>query len=123
MSSMTKKPPGLDVWIDGDCALCRRSEEWCSVRDRNRQLRFIDLHAADSNHPPGSPEAMAAAVHVRLADGTVMTGFDAWRRILFELDGWRWLARATGLPGIRHLGRAVYSMTARSRHRIRVRRN
>jgi predicted DCC family thiol-disulfide oxidoreductase YuxK len=60
------------------------------------------------------------AVHVRLADGTVRTGFDAWRMILAELDGWRWLARAAGLPGLNHVGRSIYSLMARNRHRFRV---
>jgi len=60
------------------------------------------------------------AVHVRLADGTVTTGFDAWRRILSELDGWRWLAWAAGLPGFNRLGDFIYLIAARNRHRIRV---
>ena len=92
MSLTTQDPPVLEIWIDGDCEVCRRSEEWCSARDERRRLRFVDLHAPDSDEPPGSPEAMMRAVHVRHADGTVRTGFDAWRRILAELDGWRWLA-------------------------------
>lgn len=56
-------------------------------------------------------------VHLRLPDGTVATGFDAWRRILRELPGWRWLARFSALPGITQLGAAVYSVVARNRHR------
>ncbi len=120
MSLTTRDPLVLEIWIDGDCEVCRRSEKWCSARDERRRLRFIDLHATDSVDPPGSPEAMIRAVHVRDADGTVRTGFDAWRRILAELDGWRWLAWAAGLPGCRHLGGFAYSLAARNRHRIGV---
>ena len=120
MSLTTQDPPVLEIWIDGDCDVCRMSEEWCSARDGRRRLSFVDLHAPDSDEPPGSPEAMMRAVHVRLANGTIRTGFDAWRRILAELDGWRWLAWATGLPGFKHLGGFIYSMAARNRHRIRV---
>lgn len=114
----------LDVWIDGDCDVCRWSEDWCLARDGRRRLNFIDLHAPGDARPPGSPEAMAHTVHLRLDDGTVTTGFDAWRRILAELNGWwRWPARIAGLPGIRHLGRVVYSMVALNRHRFRVRKS
>ena len=63
---------------------------------------------------------MMRAVHVRLADGTIETGFDAWRRILAELDGWRWVAWAAGLTVVKHLGGIVYSMVARNRHRFGV---
>jgi predicted DCC family thiol-disulfide oxidoreductase YuxK len=112
------EPPVLEVWIDGDCDVCRRSKDWCSNRDGRRRLHFVDLHAPATDQPPGSAEAMMRAVHVRLADGTVETGFDGWRRILSELAGWRWLAWATGLPGVNHLGAFVYSMAARNRHRF-----
>ena len=115
-----KDPPTLEIWIDGDCDVCRWSEEWCSVRDGRRRLSFVDLHDPGSYEAPGSTQAMMSAVHVRLADGTIKTGFNAWRRILTELDGWRWLAWATGLPGVKHLGGVVYSIAARNRHRFRI---
>jgi len=110
--------PALEIWIDGDCAVCRRSERWCSVRDQHQRLNFVDFHTHVDDDPPGSHEAMLETVHVRLADGTISTGFEAWRRILYELDGWRWLAQASGLPGIRHLGRVIYSILAQNRHRL-----
>ena len=110
--------PTLEIWIDGDCAVCRRSEQWCSARDPHRRLNFVDFRAPSDDDPPGSRETMAQVVHVRLRDGTVRTGFEAWRQILFELDGWRWLARVSGLPGIKHLGPVIYSILAKNRHRL-----
>lgn len=115
-----KNSPVLEIWIDGQCALCRRSEQWCSSRDPLGRMVFVDLRVPVNENPPGSPEAMVDAVHLRLPNGAVITGFDAWRRILMELDGWRWLARLAGLPGIRKLGPAVYSFLARHRHRIPI---
>ena len=118
---MENPPPSstvLEVWIDGDCAVCRRSEQWCSARDPRERLSFVDLHTPDRSDRPGSPAAMMKTVHIRLPDGTVTTGFHAWRQILMELDGWRWLARLAGLPIVRHLGPVVYSILARYRQRI-----
>ena len=118
MHLTTENRPTLTVWIDGECAVCRWSERWCSARDPHRRLNFVDFHAPADDDPPGSQGAMAQAVHVRLRDGTVRTGFDAWRQILFELDGWRWLARVSGLPGLRRLGPVIYSILAHNRHRL-----
>jgi predicted DCC family thiol-disulfide oxidoreductase YuxK len=106
----------LEVWIDGDCPVCRRSERWCRVRDRADRLAFRDLRRDPD--PPVSRARLRRAVHVRLPDGTIAAGFDAWRRILLELDGWRWLGRITALPGLRHIGSLVYSLVAANRHRL-----
>jgi len=121
MESLRTPSPPIEIWIDGDCAVCRHSEQWCSARDQHGRLNFVDLHAANHRDLPGSPDAMMETVHVRLPDGTVITGFDAWRQILIALDDWRWLARLIGLPGIRRLGSVLYSTLARYRHRLPVR--
>jgi predicted DCC family thiol-disulfide oxidoreductase YuxK len=58
------------------------------------------------------------SVHLRLPDGTVATGFEAWRGILRELPGWRWLAVAAGLPLLGRLGPVIYALVARNRRRV-----
>lgn len=118
MTMEKESKPNLEIWIDGDCAVCRRSERWCVQRDPNARLTFVDLHAPGREDLPGSREAMIETVHVRHPDGAVSTGFDAWRDILSELDSWRWLARLAGLPGFKQLGPLIYSILARNRHRI-----
>lgn len=123
MLSKTMNPPSshrpqLTIWIDGDCTVCRRSEQWCTHRDRHRRLAFKNLHSPDGDELPASLDTMMQTVHVRLPDGSHSIGFDAWRLILLELDGWRWLARLAGLPGIKRLGSAIYSLVARNRHRV-----
>lgn len=116
------KPPNplLEIWIDGECSVCRKSERWCAARDRKQRLSFQDLHVRACGAPPAPFATMMETVHVRLPDGTIRTGFDAWREIIFQLDGWRWLARVAALPGFKHLGAAVYSVLARNRHRLPV---
>ena len=119
--TMEQRPSSvLEVWIDGDCAVCRRSERWCAAQDPHGRLSFVDLHAPGREDLPGSPEAMIETVHVRHPSGTVSTGFDAWRSILSELDSWRWLARLAGLPVIKQLGPVIYSILAKNRHRIPI---
>jgi predicted DCC family thiol-disulfide oxidoreductase YuxK len=106
----------LEVWIDGSCAVCRRSERWCRERDHHGRLEFKDLNR-DAD-PPASRGRLATSVHVRSADGSVASGFEAWRRILLSLDRWRWLGRITALPGLHQLGSMVYSLIAANRHRL-----
>jgi len=114
MSDRTE--PRLEVWIDGDCPVCRRSERWCRSRDRSRRLSFKDLHRDKDR--PAPREELERAVHVRLPDGSVASGFEAWRRILLELQGWRWLGRITALPGLWHVGSLIYSLVAANRRHL-----
>jgi predicted DCC family thiol-disulfide oxidoreductase YuxK len=108
--------PPIEVWIDGSCAVCQRSRRWCDARDPRGRFVFRDLHL--DAHPPAGRDRLLEAVHVRAADGSVAVGYEAWRRILLELDGWRWLGRLGGLPGIRSIGSLLYSIIAANRHRI-----
>ena len=106
----------LEVWIDGTCNVCRRSEEWCRKRDPEDRIIFKDLHVDPD--PPASKGRLLEAVHVRRADGTVESGFEAWREIMLALARWRWLGRIGALPIVRQLGKLVYGAVAMNRHRL-----
>jgi predicted DCC family thiol-disulfide oxidoreductase YuxK len=108
--------PSLEVWIDGSCRVCRRSEQWCRQHDKNERLVFRDLHRDPD--PPASRERLLEAVHVRRADGAVESGFEAWRQIMLALDRWRWLGRISALPLVRQVGYLVYAAIALNRHRF-----
>jgi predicted DCC family thiol-disulfide oxidoreductase YuxK len=103
----------LEVWIDGNCPVCRRSERWCRKRDHSGRLAFKDLRRDPD--PPAPRDRLEQAVHVRLPDGSVVAGFEAWRRILLELREWRWLGRTTALPGLWHVGSLMYRLVAANR--------
>ena len=118
MDVTTTPARDLEVWIDGDCAVCRRSQRWCTARDQGRSLTFRDLHDPDGVEPPADFEDLMHEVHVRRSDGTVATGYDAWLLVLARLPEWRRLAGFGAWPPIRRLGRVVYSVVARWRHRI-----
>jgi predicted DCC family thiol-disulfide oxidoreductase YuxK len=106
----------LEVWIDGSCKVCRRSERWCRKLDKNERIVFRDLHY--ELDPPAPKERLLEAVHVRRADGVVESGFEAWRQIMLALDRWRWLGRISALPIVRQVGRLVYAAIALNRHRL-----
>lgn len=58
-----------------------------------------------------SPDAAVRRLHAR-AGGRVLAGLPAFRAVWAVLPGWRWLARATGLPGVRPLADALYERAA-----------
>lgn len=118
MDSPPAHPLVLTILIDGDCAVCRASERWCASRDHHKRLRFQDLREIEHDELPAAEDELMAAVHAIRTDGSVVTGIDAWREILANLDGWGWLARIAGLPGTRQFGRMIYSLLASNRHRL-----
>ena len=118
MDVTTTPPRDLEIWIDGDCAVCRRSRRWCSDRDRAGNLTFRDLHDPGGVEPPAELEELMLKVHVRRADGRVVSGYEAWLVVLSHLPNWKWLAAVGAWPPIRPIGRAAYSLVARWRHRL-----
>ncbi len=108
----------LEVWIDGDCAVCRRSQRWCAARDHDRRLSFTDLHSAGGVEPPADREDMLREVHVRRPDGSVATGYDGWLLVLSELPGWSRLAAVASWSPLRRIGPFFYALVAKSRHRL-----
>jgi predicted DCC family thiol-disulfide oxidoreductase YuxK len=112
------KKPQLEVWMDGECGLCRLSREWCEARDGDRRFRFRDFRTTDDGALPAPRFAHESSMWVADTDGRLLEGFAAWRRIVSEIPRWRWLARLTGLPPLSWLGPPLYRMVASHRHRL-----
>ena len=105
----------LEVWYDGQCPVCRASRDWCTARDPEGRLVFRDLNTAAEAELPVARREAESAMWVRGDDGRLASGFDGWRCIMAELPGWRWLARAAGIPPLRWLGPPVYRLVAHAR--------
>lgn len=108
----------LEVWMDGACPICRRSQAWCETRDLDRRLLFRDFRSAADADLPVDLQSHETSMWVRTGDGALHDGFAAWRLIMGELPRWRWLARMTGLPPFRRVGPILYRLVARLRYRI-----
>jgi len=122
MTTTPSTPPKpLEVWMDGDCSVCRASQAWCEVRDPDGHMRFRDFRAADPDALPVGRDDHEASMWVRDGDGGLHRGFAAWRLIMASLPGWRWLATLTGLPPLRWLGEPLYRLIARNRHHLQRR--
>ncbi len=118
MNEPSGAPVVLDVWYDGRCELCRRSRSWSERRDRLDRLRFRDLRTAPEAAWPRPLAELERTMWVCAPGAEPLSGFDGWRRIMAELPGWRWLALLTGLPPLPVIGRWLYDLVARNRHRL-----
>ena len=80
--------PGVVVWFDGACPLCRREIAWMRRLDRRGAIAFVDVsRAATRDGGAGCPvdrSALLARFHA-LEDGRVVSGAAAfaamWRAI------------------------------------------
>lgn len=79
----------LTVYFDGACPLCRREIAWYRRRPGAERICWTDVSAA----PPGTVapglarEAAMARFHVRLADGTLVSGGRAFAELWARLPG------------------------------------
>jgi predicted DCC family thiol-disulfide oxidoreductase YuxK len=93
----------LSVYFDGACILCSREIEHYRKIDRAQALRLVDI--ADPRFKAETegldPVRVQKVMHVRKADGTLVTGVDAFREIWLHLPRYAWASRVAGWPGIR----------------------
>lgn len=88
------------VLYNDTCPLCRFEIGHYRARAEatGAPVRFDPLDRAESW---GLTEDQAARrLHV-IHGGRMLSGFDAFRAVWSALPRWRWLARLTGLPGVR----------------------
>jgi predicted DCC family thiol-disulfide oxidoreductase YuxK len=118
MNAPAQSTATLEVFTDGSCELCRRSRKWVEGRDRHHRLRFVDLRTAETEVLPASRDALASEIWAREPDGTLLSGYSAWRRVLATLPGWRVVAALGALPPLSWLGPPAYRFIARHRNRL-----
>lgn len=105
------------VFYDAECALCRRGiARWGACLTR-RGSRWQPLQTQGTADGLGVSEvALREEMALALANGTVVSGVDAWAVLMRPVWWLRPLGVWMGLPGIRRLGRLCYRWVARHRH-------
>lgn len=114
--------------FDGACGLCQASVRRIRALDFLGRVELLDA-AADwpaiqKRFPSLTQQACLEEMHLILAGGSAVTGFDAYRALAWVLPiGWLALPFLY-LPGVRSIGRRVYARVAGSRSRgsCRIRR-
>jgi predicted DCC family thiol-disulfide oxidoreductase YuxK len=107
----------LELWLDGDCDLCRRAGAWVEARASGRPVSLRDQR-------DGLPAEIAdrtdarEQLWVRRADGRLVGGFAACLELLGRLPRWRRLAWLLARPPLCWLGPPLYRSLAQRRARI-----
>jgi predicted DCC family thiol-disulfide oxidoreductase YuxK len=97
------------VYFDGSCPLCSAEIGHYASLDRNNRVSFVDVsdEDADLGSDRGSDDARRR-FHVRLPDGTLLSGARAFIAVWRTLPGWRRLAPMAALPGVPVLMEGLY---------------
>jgi len=98
---------------DGECGICQQAVALLKRWDREQVLRFVPFQddAAVARFGVALP-ALAAAMHLILADGRVYAGADAVPELLRLFPGKRWLAPLFRIPGVLPVARRIYAWIA-----------
>ena len=111
----------VSLIYDADCPVCRAAADW--VR-RNAVLPdpfdYLPCRSAEtrSRFPAIAEAACLQAMHLVLADGTILAGEQALPEILLRTRRYRRTAALFRLPGAGIVSRFLYRAFADRRHRI-----
>ena len=113
------KEQPLTVFYDGACPLCRFEIDALCRRDAGARVQAVHIAAPGfvAEQHGFAQRDLDAAIHVVSADGEVVRGAAALRR-LYGAVGLAWLVAPTGWPFFDALSKLAYGAFARRRHRI-----
>lgn len=113
-----KAKHSIIVLYDGHCGLCMRSMYILHLCDWLHILKPVDFRVVDDRRAfaPGITESkLDTAMHIRLADQTYLTGFDAFRYTTRFLPPLCFLYPLLHIPGVAPIGRRIYKQIADNR--------
>ena len=117
-------PYPLTVFFDGACHICAREIALMKRLDRRRQLEFCDFSNQEYDAASSGFAAadLGTVIHVRWADGSVITGVEVFRA-MWEAVGLGVLARLSRLSLVEPLVLRAYVWFARNRLQLTGRLN
>jgi predicted DCC family thiol-disulfide oxidoreductase YuxK len=108
-TSLEDETNGPTVYFDGFCPLCSAEINHYASRDGGDQLTFVDVSGRDAALGAGLSSGNAMRrFHVRLPDGTLLSGARAFVAVWASLPGWAWAARFARIPGVTPLLEVTY---------------
>ncbi|MBV0934587.1 thiol-disulfide oxidoreductase DCC family protein [Marinobacterium weihaiense] len=103
----------ITVFYDGACPRCIRDREnyerldpeadehqvvWFDITGQAQTLRELGI----------DPQKALTELHIRTADGRILSELDAYRVLLARIPRYRWLGHLLGWPLIRPLASRLY---------------
>jgi len=104
------------VYFDGGCPLCRREIAHYRRQEGAGEIDWVDAAACDPAALAGLPRDSALSrLHVRRADGALVSGAAAFAMIWTRLPAYGWLGRLAARRPVLALLETAYSAFARLR--------
>jgi predicted DCC family thiol-disulfide oxidoreductase YuxK len=110
----------IHVLYDGHCGLCKKTVKMLKRLDWFKRLHFVnyqDEAARNRVAPEITYEKLDKSMHIKWDNGKTRHGFPAMRAVTWKLPLLWPVAPFLYLPGIAHLGNAVYKEIAAKRKR------
>ena len=104
------------VYYDGDCPMCRWEVDKLQARVPGDRVKAVDIQALDFNKPDDvlDKDELMARLHVRTAEGELLTAMDA-SRAYYRACGLERFAALTEKPVFRPMFGIGYWLFARTR--------
>lgn len=97
------------VYFDGSCPLCSLEISHYAAIDRDDNVEFVDVSGDQMNLGENlSCHDARRRFHVRLPDGTLVSGARAFIALWEALPGWRRIAPIARIPGVPTLMEGLY---------------
>lgn len=115
-----KQAAQLEVYMDGQCPLCKWMREKVSRRDRFQRIKWLDYRDGQvQSLTPYSFEQLDAEMHARrILDGRWSAGYQAWLEVMRLLPRWRYLVPLISIWPFTFLGRLFYRWLAARRYKL-----
>lgn len=119
MKPMSVSEYPITVFYDGACGMCQKQVAALRGRDAHGRLVFVDSSVPnfDARAFGLQGEPLQKYIYVRTQSGEVARGADAFRR-LWRATNRPLLAFLVGLPLVKQVGRAVYTLVSRLRYQL-----
>lgn len=109
MAPEPREPVKHTVYFDGSCPLCSVEIGHYASLDRDNRVSFVDVSESDADLGEDlRPDAARRRFHVRLPDGTLLSGARAFIAVWRTLPRWRRLAPLAAIPGVVSLLEGLY---------------
>lgn len=110
----------IEVYMDGQCPLCRWMREKVERRDKLARIDWKDYRDPETlSSTPYTFKELDEEMHARrIADGRWSAGFKAWLEVMRVLPRWRMIAPLLSIWPVTALGRLFYRWLAKRRYKL-----